>query len=380
MLAQLVTRLADRLHILACETDEPLYVYDSEVIRSRCAHFTSLPWPASSIHFATMANACPAFLSLIRDAGVQVFVNSPGHLEAVRAVGFSGEEIVFASSAMGDSTLRMVKESGALLNLDSLGQLDRWRGLFPASPVGIRCNIGALVQPRASRAGYFLGRDSRLGLTLPELAGLRGDPLIRGLHLYLGTDILDLGYFQDCYQVLAKLAADFPALDYLDFGGGFGLPDADGRAFDFAGYGEFVRELMDSTSRRMGRPLRLILEPGRILAAEAGIFVCRVVDVKEREGSQLVGVNASSAQFPRPLFYPDEARHPAQLLTEREAGPVRPSSVFGCSTYSRDFLARDILLPPARPGDLLILGEAGAYCASARTDFLGFPPAREVFV
>jgi diaminopimelate decarboxylase len=79
---------------------------------------------------------------------------------------------------------------------------------------------------------------------------------------------------------------------------------------------------MDEAERRAGRRLELILEPGRVVGAECAVFVCRVTDVKRRGERQLVGVDASSAQFPRPLLYPDSARHPHTLLPAdgRDAG------------------------------------------------------------
>jgi diaminopimelate decarboxylase len=265
------------------------------------------------------------------------------------------------------------------LNLDSRRQLEVWWRLHPDAPVGIRCNIGDNVSPRRTHAGHFLGKASRLGLVPTEIEALRGEPRICGLHLYLGTDLTDLSYFEECYRQLARLATHFPGLRYLDFGGGFGVEGEGNGAFDFEAYGQLVTAVMEQANRTLGRRLRLILEPGRVLAADAGYFVCRVDDVKLRENRQLVGVNASVAQFPRPLFYPDEAFHPVALLTlegQTREGVV-PSAVYGCSTYSRDFLAAEVLLPEAQLGDLVVFGQAGAYCASAQTAFLGFPPVQE---
>lgn len=370
--------LADRVRGLALARPTPFYLYDTEAVRARCREFAAIPWPDKSIHFATMANASPAFLRVVRDAGINVFVNSAGHLEVARSLGWTGEQIVFTASAMGEVALRAARAAGAVVNLDSAGQLEAWWRLFPEAPVGIRCNVGDLVEPRGSYAGYFVGKASRLGLSLPEVRALAGDPRIDGLHLYLGTDLTDLGYFEDCYRALVGLAPSFPNLRYLDFGGGFGLDEGAG-GFDMAAYGAFVARLMEESCRNLGRPLKLLLEPGRILAGDAGWFVCRVNDVKARNGLRLVGTDASSAQFPRPLFYPEEACHPVWLLGAAGRDPV-PTSVYGCSTYSRDFLAREVSLPPAEVGDLLVFGQAGAYCASAHTAFLGFPAAGEVYL
>jgi diaminopimelate decarboxylase len=284
---------------------------------------------------------------------------------------------------MDSGQMHQVKEAGALLNLDSTGQLEAWWRLYPEEPVGIRCNIGDLVEPRSTRGGYFLGKQSRLGLTLSEIEGLFGSPRIAGLHLYVGTDLLDLGYSQEGYPPLARLARNFPALWFIDFGGGFGLPRDTDADFPLERYGSYVTELMTRLSDELDRPVRLILEPGRIIGGEAGYFVCRVTDVKQRNGSQLIGVNGSSVQFPRPLFYPDDAYHPVTLLGQNGQSPDAEqhlSSIYGCSTYSRDFFSRDLQLPPVQLDDLLVFGHAGSYCATAFTHFLGFPRPAELFV
>ena len=361
---------------------DPLYLYDTAMIRGMCRRFASLPYPHTAVHFACMANSHPAFLGIIREEGLGIFVNSPMHLHLALAAGFAGHEIVYAASAMDEAAMWAVHDAGAIVNLDSTDQVARWRRMFPESPFGIRCNIGELVEPRETRGGYFIGRESRLGLTPDEIHALRGDRSVAGLHLYVGTDICSLDYFRRCYEVLAEFAAGFPAVTHLDLGGGFGLEDEQGEEFDFGAYGAMTAAFMRRVSAAAGRPVRMILEPGRIIGGRAGWFVCRVTDVKLRGGRQLVGVNASSVQFPRPLFYPDSARHPVRILHVDNAlngKPALRSSVYGCSTYSRDFLARDVQLPNARIGDIVVLGNAGSYCASAYTRFLGFPPAKEVF-
>ncbi len=374
-----------RQHIrrVAAEQDGPFYLYETDLIRTQCRKFLDIPYEDKAIYFATMANANPDFLGIVRDMGFGVFINSVGHMDRAREIGFEGDQLMFTASAMDERTMRAVHDAGALVNLDSRGQLDAWWRLFPDTPAGIRCNIGDLVTPRKTRGGYFVGPESRLGLSIDEIKGLQGSERICGLHLYLGTDIRDLEYYVDCYRATVELAGLFPALRYVDFGGGFGVTTAEGETFDFDRYYRHVARLMRNVSHQAGRPVQLILEPGRIIGAEAGHFVCRVTDVKIRGPRQLVGVNGSAAQFTRPLLYPDDAFHPVTVLhaDEGTADPtLRPSAVYGCSTYSRDFLCHGEELPEARVGDLVVFDHAGSYCASSHTVFLGFSPAPEVFV
>jgi diaminopimelate decarboxylase len=372
---------AARAHSAA--NDGPFYLYDTSAIRSVCARFRSLPYPDTAVCFATMANAHPEFLRVIAEEGLGVFVNSLGHLELARRCGFAGSRVVFVASAMTDATMAAVRDASAMVNLDSPSQVARWRQVCPGVPFGIRCNIGGLVRARETLAGYFIGPDSRLGMWPDEITALAGAKDIRGLHIYVGTGIAEVEYFRECYRQLLSFVGIFPDLSYLDLGGGFALRDAAGAGFDYDAFGTMSAAVMTEASGIAGRPLSLVLEPGRILGGEAGYFVCRVVDIKQGPTRQLIGVNASCAQFPRPLFYPETARHPVQLLPSdkgpRSSVPV-PSAVVGCSTYSRDYLARDVNLPAPKVGDIMVIGQAGSYCAAAHTSFLGFPPAREVFL
>ena len=364
------------------EQGEPRYIYDSELIHKMCRRF-SFSYQQCSVHFATMANVHEQFLKIIKDEGINVFVNSLLHLRRVINAGFTGDMIVYTASAMDDMIMREVHASGALVNLDSTSQIRRWTRLFPDSPYGIRCNIGGLVEAKKTRGGYFIGKESRLGLSPEEIKELEGNRMIKGLHLYVGTDICSIDYFRSCYEALLSFVPLYPNLSYLDFGGGFGLHDEFGRNFDFSSYGKMLSSLMTQVNNERPGPLQIILEPGRIIGAQAGYFASRITDVKHTGDRQLIGVNASSAQFARPLLYPDSAIHPVALLSPTGSGSVNeaiPTSIYGCSTYSRDFLAHDILFPAASEGDIVVFGEAGSYCASLHTSFLGFPPAKEIFL
>lgn len=379
----IIKRVEERILELSVSEIGPFYLYDTERIRQNCNRFLSIPYGMKSIHFAMMANSTPQFLRIIREAGLKIFVNSRLHLETAEIIGFHDEEIVFAASALDESTMTRVRQSGAILILDSTGQLDQWSSIYPHTGVGIRCNIGNLVTPKMTHAGYFLGEHSRLGLTTESLIKLEGNPCIAGLHIYVGTNITDINYFIECYSQLTELAGLFPSIRYLDFGGGFGIGEKTIGAFDMESFGHKVTQVMEQISGKIGREIKLILEPGRIIGVDSGYFVCKVVDVKDQNNQQLVGVNASSVQFPRPLFYPEDAYHPVKVLQKNGRSDEKSgitSSIYGCSTYSRDYLAREISLPRVSKGAIIILGHAGAYCATAHTDFLGFPKAKEFFL
>jgi len=364
--------------------DFPYYIYQKDRIEKQCASFKNLEYSPKSIHFASMANANPEFLALIREKGINIFVNSSDHLDLAIEIGFSPTQVVFTASAMPLHLMKKVYDLGVSVNLDSPNQLSIWRKHFYDKPVGIRVNLGGNIKPYSNHAGAFIGKNSRLGFTIDEIEGIEHKSSINGLHLYSGTDIMNIEYLVQCYHELIKIGKLFPNLEYLNFGGGFGIPENGEEQFDFHQYDKRLSAIMAHAGKVLGnKKIKLYLEPGRIIGGVAGFFVAAVSDLKYREDLQLVGLNASAVQFSRPLLYPQVARHPISIIREGKEimdTKLLNSSVYGCSTYSRDFFAENRLLPQLEIGDIIIFGNAGSYSASSYLSFLGFPKPKEYFI
>lgn len=362
---------------------DPYYIYNSQKIRERCKVFHNISYENKSIHFASMANVNPQFLNIVKNENINVFVNSLLHLKVAHEIGYRKQEIIFTSSALTEKIMRCAEDYGVQLNLDSPNQLKLWRNIFPEKKIGIRCNIGDNVKPYSTHAGFFIGRNSRLGFTHKEINRIPDKSKINGLHLYVGTDIFDIDYFINCYKELIEIASEFPDLEYLNFGGGFGVSENCKKQFDISEYNRQISELMNNLSLQTNRNLKLIIEPGRIIGGEAGYFVCNVTDVKLRSDKRLVGLNASSVQFSRPLLYPEIAKHPVMIIRDGVqliSDNTYNTSIYGCSTYSRDIFSNNTKLPEMKIGDIVVFGNAGSYSASAHMQFLGFAKPKEYFV
>jgi len=362
---------------------EPFYIYDIELIKENCKKFKLIEYDNKSIHFATMANIHPAFLKIVKDEGVNAFVNSIIHMQKVIEAGFVNDEIILTASALTEKNMHIANSFGVQINVDSVGQLERWTKLFPHQKVGIRCNIGDKVIPYSNHAGAFIGKESRLGFSPEELQSIENKNIIKGLHLYVGTDIFDIDYFINCYKELIHLSEGFNELEYLNFGGGFGVSEDDNTKFNMIEYSKKVCELMNKFSESRQRSIKLILEPGRIIGGNSGYFVCFVSDVKQRGDIRLVGLNASTVQFSRPLMYPDFAKHPVQVIRDGKlivSEKLFNTTIYGCSTYSRDIFTKNINLPDIQNGDIIVFGNAGSYSASSYMTFLGFKKPEEFFI
>ncbi|WNG29198.1 hypothetical protein F0U62_38300 [Cystobacter fuscus] len=366
-----ITAGQNRNEVLAPSARTPFYLYDESQIQDSLARFRSIPYANSALHFATMANDNPFLLRLLKKEGFGVFVNSPKHLKAAFDAGFSSEDIIFASTGLSRELMELLIKHKIHVNLDSLSQVALYGSLNPGSQVGIRINID-----EKSKNNVFIGAESRIGMLESELPALfelasRHGLRLTGTHVYLGTDIALKDILQGIEKTLA-LSDRFPGLEFIDLGGGFPI---DPERFDFEAYKKTVSALFEDYSRKRGRSIKMIIEPGRSLFGQSGTFFTTVTDVKERPNRIIVCCDASASLIPRAMFYEDY--NPVTVPGgEGKALFDKPVDIVGSTTYSRDFLAKGISLPRVEVGEQLIFGQAGSYCYSMITRFLGqaLPP------
>jgi diaminopimelate decarboxylase len=332
-----------------------------------------------------MANDHPTILSFVRDRGHGVFVNSPKHLRLAIELGFEPARIVYAASNMIPEEMHLCLKAGVRLILDSLGQLQTFSKIASrGAEVGVRLSVGsaldgnAIAEDPSYRFG-LLPTEIPCAINITRSKGIR----IVGAHSYFGTDLINPHILPAGLELLGQAAAMLPDLQYLDAGGGFGVSTTLHQpGFNMEQYGATIASIMHEHEQHCGRSLELVLEPGRYLVAKCGFFFIQVVDIKERRDRVFVGTNGSVAIFPRPLLYPERAIHPCEIVGSRNSDPPYefPTYICGNSTYSRDFLARNIRLPLPEPGDTLVFHNAGAYCRSMITEFLGKDRPNEIMI
>ncbi|HEX6024491.1 MAG TPA: hypothetical protein VFZ00_21050 [Solirubrobacter sp.] len=360
--------------------EAPTYVYDLGELHARCARLERALPAAARVFFATMANDHPVLLGELRERGHGVFVNSPRHLELALATGFEPSQVLYAATNMLAREMRATLASGARLVIDSIGQLRTLAEVAPPSTrVELRVDVGSALDggQLAHEPGYRFGvlpSELSMAARIATASGVT----IGGVHAYFGTDVMSVDVLLDGLERLCGVLRALPAATTVDVAGGLGVGDGLSD-FDLEGYGLGAAAILERWSSRLDRALELVIEPGRWLAATCGHLFVTVVDVKRRATRTFVGTNGSVAIFPRPLMYPDRARHPCGIVGEHDRPEhVQPIWVCGNSTYSRDFLAAGIRMALPRPGERLVIGNAGAYSRSMITEFLGKPRPAEI--
>lgn len=352
--------------------DSAFYVYEEKLIEHNIKRFKSLPYTNASVHFASMANDNPVLLSMLKEEAFGLFVNSRKHLELGLSLGFKPEQIVFASTGISAPTMRLLGRLGVRVNIDSRGQLEMYGQQHRGSSLGIRLNID-----EKSKNNVFIGAESRIGMLeseLPEVFAIARKYNLKliGTHVYLGTDVTSLEDLLAGVDKTLELSDHFEDLEFVDLGGGFPIQE---ERFDFEQYKHAISERLEKYSRKRGRSIHMVLEPGRAVFGNTAFFCAQVTDVKERPDRYLVCLNASATLIPRAMFYEDY--NPVSVLRSSATGEFdKPVDIVGSTTYSRDFIGRKVQLQRVNPGDWLKLHCAGSYCYAMITRFLGqaMPP------
>jgi diaminopimelate decarboxylase len=374
------------LEALARDVGTPAYVYSAEVIRAAYtrldAAFGGTP---HAIHYAMKANSSLAIVRLLRALGSRADANSMGEVEVALRVGFDPSEIVFTGvGKRHDELERAVALGLAAINVESPGELERLDHLAVAR--GTRARVALRVNPdidarshphistglRANKFGVPIDLAPDLFRQMQRREGLQ--PV--GVHVHIGSQITELeplGRAAEAVVLLARaLVADGVTIEHLDFGGGVGIAYDGRQPPDVEAY---VRQIVRTAG---GDGYTLIVEPGRLVVGPAGVLLTRVVDVKQWPGTRrFVVLDAGMTELLRPMLY--DAHHRIEPVVPR-AGEPTPADIVGPICESTDTLARDRLLPPVEPGDLLIIRDVGAYGAVMGFTYLRRPLPPEVLV
>lgn len=340
----------------------PLYVYEEERLAAALAWWKRA-MPGFAAHYALKANANPALLALIRQAGFLADAVSPLEVEAALRAGFPSEAITFTAHAPSTEDLAAVHVHGVDITVDSLQAIERLARVAPGARIGLRLNLGI----GAGHHGHVVtgGRGVKFGIPREEVAdaialvsskGLE----LAGLHQHIGSGILDPKPFLEGAEALLEVAAPLArSLAFLDFGGGFGIPyRPEETALDLMALGEELRKRVEAWRGEHGGKAVMRLQPGRILVASAGSLLTRVIEVKRSDGATFVATDTGAHHLVRPMLY--GAWHAIENVSRPQA-PQVPVTVTGQLCESGDVLAADRMLPMPLAGDLLAIRDAGAY-------------------
>ncbi len=373
----------------------PLFIYDRALMTARVAA-TRAALPASlDLHYAMKANP---HIDVVRHmVGITdgIDIASAGELRIALEAGANPEHMSFAGPGKRLEEIDASLVAGVLINLESQTELERVRAR--ASHLGCKARVAVRINPAFELRGAGMrmgGRPQPFGIDeadVPAALGQLGDApfAFEGFHVYLGSQTLLADAVNDAQEktlsMLARLSAMAPiAPKRLNIGGGFGIPyfPAD-KPLDMAAVGRGLDDALGRHRAALGSA-RIIIELGRYLVGQAGVYLTRIIDRKRSYGEIFLVTDgglhhqlAASGNFGQVL----RRNYPVVLANRMSQNETESVTVVGCLCTPLDRLAERIDLPIAEVGDVVAIFQAGAYGASASPSaFLSHPLAKEIIV
>ncbi len=377
----------------------PLFVYDSAILELKW-NLLRKTYPSEfAISYSVKANPNPAIIRFFLSLGCGVEIASGGEFFLALKADCPAQNILFAGPGKTEEELEYVLandigeiHSESLLEVERISAISRKLGL--RARVALRINPSEEVQGGAMRMG---GKPVQFGID-EEIVEAAIDRVtsdsafeFRGLHLFSGTQILDhavlIRQYRKGIELGLKTAKKIGRpIHTLDFGGGLGIPYFPNETpLDMDALRDGLSELMTEVRREpLFSGTRFMLEPGRYLVGEAGIYVTRVIDKKVSRGKTYLivdgGMNhhlAASGNLGQVI----KRNFPVAIIDKPTGGCTEKVDVVGPLCTPLDVLARDVDLPKAEVGDLVAVLQSGAYARTASPlDFLSHPHPAEVLV
>lgn len=373
----------------------PFYAYDREALTRRVHDLRERLPESLSLHYAVKANPMPALVAHMAGLVDGLDIASLGELRVALDAGMDAAEISFAGPGKRDQELAAASAAGITVNLESEGEMERLAAI--GQRIGVRPKAAVRVNPdfelkssgmkMAGGAKQFGVDAERVPAMLRRLGEL--DLHFRGLHIFSGSQNLRAESLIEAqgltFDLAYRLADDAPTpLEMLNIGGGFGVPYFPGEtALDLNPIGDRLHDRVAEAERRLPGT-EIVIELGRYLVAEAGIYVCRVIDRKVSRGQTFLitdgGLHhhlAASGNFGQII----RKNYPVLAGCRVQEPPREVVNVVGPLCTPLDLLADRLEMGAADVDDLIVVLQSGAYGYSASPHgFLSHPAPVEVLV
>ena len=373
----------------------PFYAYDRSLLRTRVASLRDVLPQGVKLHYAMKANPMPAVVGFMAGLVDGIDVASAGELKVALDAGANPLEISFAGPGKRDAELRQAVASRVLINIESFREVAALQSI--SSELGLPARVAVRVNPDFELKGSGMkmgGGPKQFGVDVEQMPELlaqigRAGLAFEGFHLFAGSQNLRSDSIceaqQKSYELAVRLAEHAPGpVKFLNLGGGFGIPYFPGeKRLDIQPIGDNLRHLALRAKSELPQA-SFVIELGRYLVGEAGVYVTRIVDRKVSRGQVFLVTDgglhhhlSASGNFGQIV----RKNYPVTIGNRLNSGSNEVASVVGPLCTPLDLLADRMELPVAREGDLVVVFQSGAYGASASPQaFLGHPPCLEILV
>ncbi len=372
----------------------PLYVYDYNVLQERCKRMkvfettleASMPKGITvSMHYSTKANSNPAILKEVRRNGLKVDCMSPLELYLNQRCCFTAKEMLYVCNNISVEEMKLVHDSGVLICLDSISQVETWAEEYPRTQIMVRINPGTAGVGHSKKV-VTSGKATKFGISeenLPRLFDIAAkyEVDIIGVHQHLGSLFLNnkiLDYIAGVKAGLDIVKKYFKDVQIVDLGGGFGVPyKFREKDLDLSLVAKELIPILKEFVEEYPSVKEFKFEPGRYIPCEAGYLVGTVTAVKYENGTYWIGTDIGMNQLVRPSMY--DSYHGISL-PESEGELVVEANFCGNVCESGDILGKQRLVNLPEVGDTVVVWNAGAYGYSMASNYTGRTRPAEVMM
>ncbi|MCR4435401.1 MAG: diaminopimelate decarboxylase [Clostridiales bacterium] len=355
----------------------PLYVYNEAILRKRCREMAGLiSYPNFKANYSIKANSNLEILKIARQEGLMADAMSPGEIHVLLAAGFRPEEIFYISNNVSEEEMRFAIDRGICVSIDSLSQLKQYGRLNPGGKVAVRFNpgVGAGHHEKVVTAG----KKTKFGINLDLVSEVKRilreyNLKLVGVNQHIGSLFMEGSAYVESVKSILSTAEQFESLEFVDLGGGFGIPyhKQEGQArLDLKELDQKLTPLITQWTQKYGKNVLIKIEPGRYIVAECGVLLGTVHAVKQNYGITYVGTDLGFNVLARPVMY--DSHHDIEVYKKdpsKKANEFMEVTVVGNICESGDIVARGRLLPAVEEGDILGIMDAGAYGYSMSSNY-----------
>jgi diaminopimelate decarboxylase len=385
-----LTRLAERVG------GTPFFAYDRGLLSERIGLLRRTLPEGIALSYAVKANPMPAVVQHLAGLVDSFDVASAIELRTALDTTKPAERVSFAGPGKTEPELSQAVAAGVTIELESSTEARRVVAI--GERLGLRPRVAVRVNPDFQVKGSGMrmgGGPQQFGVDAEQVPALLkelsvSDVDVLGFHIFAGSQNLRADILceaqRNTVELALRLASDFSGpVRYLNLGGGFGIPyHENDTPLDLAAIGANLAELLDGAIRPALPQARVVIELGRFIVGECGVYVTRVVDRKVSRGKTFLVVDgglhhqlAASGNFGQVI----RRNYPLAVANRIDEPASEPMSVVGCLCTPLDLLGDSVVLPDAQIGDLVAVFHAGAYGLTASpTAFLGHPAPVEVLV
>lgn len=356
----------------------PLYVYSEQILRQRMQDMTGiLKDEAFTANYSIKTNSNLSILKIALQEGLNADAMSPGEIHALLEAGFPKERIFYVGNNVSEEEMQFAIDRGIIVSLDSVSQIERFGKINFGGDCAIRLNpgIGAGHHEKVVTAGKktkfaISEEDLPLAKSMAEKYQLK----IIGVNQHIGSLFMNPKPFLQAVQNFLKLAATFDSLEFVDFGGGFGVPYrklSGEERFDLEAFSSDLQKIVSEWRSTYGKKVVFKSEPGRYIAAECGVLLGRVHAIKQNSGMKYVGTDIGMNVLVRPSMY--NSWHDIEVFrkgvfVDNSQGSENVT-VVGNICETGDILAADRTLPVISEADVVCVLDAGAYGFSMSSNY-----------